>query len=234
MQTEIIGIGNNLVIGLGEVGKAIQEILGCPGHDPLKGIHESLSFDVLHICFPYSATFERDVENYREEFSAKLVIIHSTVPVGTSTRIRAVHSPVRGIHPHLAQGIRTFVKYFGGPDSAEAAKIFEDRGIKTKTTILAENTEAMKIWDTTQYGWNIILEKRIYEYCQEHGLDFDIIYTDANSSYNGGYEELGHPEYKKYVLEHREGKIGGHCVIPNLEFLDTKLAKFIKDFNATL
>jgi hypothetical protein len=222
----------NLVIGLGEVGTAIQNILNCDGHDA--GSLKTDKYQTLHICFPYSEKFLDHVINYQEYYGADLVIVHSTVPVGTCSKIGAVHSPVRGIHPHLEAGIRTFVKYFGGEQANKAAKIFADLGLTTKTTPRSETTEALKLWDTTIYGWNIILEKFIHEWCEDKGLDFEMIYTDANKSYNAGYEQLGHPEYKKYILKHFDGPIGGHCVVQNANLLDSQIADIILNFNGNI
>ena len=61
-----------------------------------------------------------------------------------------------------------------------------------------------------------------------------MVYTHANQSYNDGYNELGHPQYKKYILKHMEGKIGGHCVISNLDLLDSDVSDIIKKYNANL
>ena len=61
--------------------------------------------------------------------------------------------------------------------------------------------------------------------------DFDLIYTHANESYNKGYEKLGHPEYKKYILKHVDGKIGGHCVLQNCPFLDSWISSLIQEEN---
>lgn len=221
-----------IVIGLGEIGKAIQKILNCDGTDIQK--QEKQHYDVIHICFPYSDKFIEETKKYQELFTPNLIIIHSTVPVGTSTKLNAVHSPVRGKHPDLEGGIRTFVKYFGGEKSKEAAKIFYDLGIAVSDNHSAETTEAMKIWDTTQYGLNILMEKEIKNFCEKNNVDFNIVYTEANKTYNEGYEKLGNPEYKKFILKHHDGKIGGHCVISNLDFLDSNIASLIKKFNETL
>lgn len=220
----------HLVIGLGEVGKAIREVLGADGLDiNITPTHST--YDVLHICFPYSNKFVENVVAYQKKYTPSLTIIHSTVPIGTSRECNAVHSPVRGIHPHLTEGVRTFVKYFGGKDAEQAAKIFRDLGITVKATPLSENTEALKLWDTTIYGMNIIIEKAIHEFCKTHDLDFNLIYADANTTYNEGYERLGHPEYKKYILAHKEGPIGGHCVIPNAKLIDSPLARLLQRYN---
>lgn len=210
----------HLVLGLGEVGTAIQKVINADGYDPrLPKITHDGEYDVLHVCFPFSATFETEVAEYRKHLKASLVIVHSTVPIGTCERIDAVHSPIRGVHPNLEAGIRTFVKFFGGPRAEEAAQYFSAVGVKTLCTPLAKNTEAMKLWDTEQYREAIKLEKRIHERCDIEGLDFDIVYTLANATYNEGYELLGMPAYKKYVLKHVEGPIGGHCLEPNHKLL---------------
>ncbi len=231
---EISGI-TNLVIGLGQIGSAIQTILGCEGYDPKNDTPlPDKQYDCIHICFPYSDKFLEHVNAYIKSTQAKLIIIHSTVPVGTSRELKAVHSPCRGIHPNLVEGIRTFVKFFGGERASVGAEIFEAQGVKTFTTDKQEETEALKLWDTTIYGWNIILEKEIRKYCIENDLDFDVVYTLANHTYNTGYESLGHPEYKKYILRHYEGKIGGHCVIQNLPLLKGFVADTINEYNSTL
>lgn len=195
-------------------------------------MNESLpqQFNVIHICIPYNEKFEAAVRVYIEQYLAPhqgLVIIHSTVPVGTSAKFNAVHSPIRGIHPNLASGIRTFEKYFGGPRAAEAADIFHGLGISCPITEKSENTEAMKLWDTTYYGWNIVFEKAVKAYCDKHGLDFDIVYTQANRGYNEGYAALGMDNVQRPVLKHYPGKIGGHCVIPNAELLGGEIAEII-------
>lgn len=218
----------HLVLGLGEIGSAIQKILGSDGYDPKVNPDKDVKFyDVLHICFPYSAEFVKAVKMYERELHADLVIVHSTVPVGTCDENGWVHSPVRGVHPDLELGIRTFVKFFGGAQSSRAAGIFSELGIKTYGLAYAKNTEALKLWDTTIYGMNILIEKGIAAYCEKHGLDFETVYTLANATYNEGYAMLGKPQFSKYVLAHKDGPIGGHCVIPNAELLDHPLAEIL-------
>lgn len=221
-----------LVIGVGEIGMAIKQVLDCDGYDEFKNMTDVADeYDVLHICFPYGVLFEMQVNDYKSRFNPILVVVHSTVPIGTCDKLKAVSSPVRGVHPHLFEGVKTFVKFFGGEHCKTAARLFSDVGVKTQTHPDARTTEAMKLWDTTMYGFNIILEKAIYEYCEKYNLDFDIVYTQANQTYNDGYRELDMPQFQKYVLGHRDGKIGGHCVIPNCDLLDSWVGELIKDKN---
>lgn len=233
-----------LVIGnKGQIGSAIQKILECDGcdlksYDNPQGGH----YDILHVTIPYSENFVSIVSNYIMDFTPELVIIHSTVPVGTCAKFYnnehrdiIVYSPCRGVHPDLEMGIRTFDKFFAGRKAQEAAKIFTEK-IDGECTWsdnerATESLEAAKLWDTTQYGLNIILEKEIHKYCEKYDLDFEVVYTMFNKTYNEGYEKLHHPEYKKYILEHRDGKIGGHCVMANLDLLDSRICDIIKELN---
>lgn len=225
---------DQLVIGTGEIGQAMLSILGCYGYDKADAGEPLKTFKVLHICFPFSEEFVASVREYVFLFNADLVIVHSTVPLGTCDPEGWVHSPVRGVHPDLELGIRTFVKFFGGARAHDAAAIFREKGIKTYTTPDAKDTEALKLWDTTIYGWNILIEKAIRNYCDVHGLDFALVYTLANATYNEGYALLGKPQFSKYVLKDFPGPIGGHCILPNLELLEDPIARIMKDLHSKL
>ncbi len=218
-----------VVIGGGEVGSALSEILGCNIHDPIKNKKQTGVFDVIHIAFPYSKNFVKSVKQYQKEFKPKITIIHSTVPVGTSRKVGAVHSPIRGIHPKLVQGIKTFVKYFGGKDAKKASKIFSNLGIKVYTTKKSENTEAGKLWDTTQYGISILLNKEIFDWCKKNKVDFSIVYTEFNKTYNEGYSFLGRNDVLRPFLKFVQGKIGGHCVVQNSRLFNSRSSKILRN-----
>lgn len=223
---------SNLVIGKGELGTALQRVLECDSYD--LGDSFNGTYDVIHICFPYSQHFYSYVREYQEKFKPKHTVIHSTVPVGTSRKLGAIHSPIRGVHPFLEEGIRTFPKHFGGENNEEVATLFRSKGIQTVTCASSEATELMKIVDTTSYGINILIEKEIYRLCEKYGVNFHHVYTLANSEYNKGYLTLGMPQFQKYKLEHRDGKIGGHCIMPNAEMLDSWMNDLLKEQNERL
>lgn len=213
---------------MGEIGKALTAVLKSggllvDGKDKEPMPKQWASYEVIHICIPFSTGFVDICKGYVQEYGAQdcLIVVHSTVPIGTTRLLgeNAVHSPVRGVHPDLEAGIRTFVKYMGGKRAQEVSDLFSVLGIQTRIDPKPETTEALKLWDTTAYGFNIVLQKAIKEDCDERGLDFDMVYTDANRSYNAGYTALGRPEFSKYILKHVPGRIGGHCIIPNAELL---------------
>lgn len=228
-------VSKHLIIGLGEVGNALVKVFKADGEDKFQNIEASQkSYKFLHIAFPYSDKFIDEVKKYQEKYSPKYTIIHSTVPVGTSDKCDAHHSPVRGVHPHLADSILTFKKFIGGPECFDIASEFKHFRINCVCTRYTRNTEALKLWDTTQYGNFIMLNKEIYDYCLKNDLDFNIVYTLANETYNEGYTKMLRPEVMRPYLEYRNEPIGGHCVIPNCKLLDSDTPKNILKKNATL
>jgi len=228
------------ILGYGEVGQAIAKFYNNPQIKDLNRDDGLEGVDILHICIPWSNNFIKIVREEIKKIKPKLIIIHSTVAPGTTKKLvlslpkelggMVVHSPVRGIHPHLYKGIKTFVKYIGTDNKKAgnlAKKHLEGLGIETKVFIPSITTEALKLWETTQYAWLIVLNKEIRKWCDKKGLDFNAIYTEANKSYNEGYQKLGRPEVVRPYLKYIPGKIGGHCVTPNCALLDSKIAKFI-------
>ena len=233
---------NHIVIGMGEVGKALFEVLES-NPDYSVGRHDINSSFVpfsgrpraMHIAIPYSDRFEEIVRGYVRAYDPSMVIVHSSAPLGTCDKNFWIHSPVRGVHPNIAKGLRTFVKYFGGIRSEEAADMFSALGIKTVAVPHARDCEAAKLWDTTQYGLMIVLNKVIYQWCKENGVDHELAYKDFNRTYNQGYIELGRPEVVRPYLKHMAGPIGGHCVIPNLPLLgENEVTNFILAYDSWL
>lgn len=221
-----------LIIGKGQTGIALYKVLEkhydtyIRGKKPvtIQGIR------ILHICYGWFPDFIKETEKYIEQYLPNYTIIHSTVPVGTSRKCGAYHSPVRGIHPFLEEGIEAFVKYLAPPNE-ELKQYFNRTGIKVMMVDEPEDTEAGKIWSTTQYGLFIALEKEIHRWCKKHGRDFNIVYTDFNKTYNEGYKKLGVKNVIRPILKQMRGKIGGHCIIPNCELLDSEITRLIKKLN---
>lgn len=221
----------HLVVGAGEVGTAISHVLAKTFDDVMVRDVELVAAsgtDVLHVCFPWSPSFERDVAGYVTFHSADLVVVHSTVPVGVCDPQGWVHSPVRGRHPHLVEGLETFVKHFGGVRAIEAAAVFDAAGVAVRTHRSAADTEAGKLWELVQFGVQVQVEKQIHAWCESNGVDFDVAYTEFAMSYNAGWAALGHVELMRPVLAHMPGPIGGHCVVPCSEMLDHPLAGLVR------
>lgn len=225
----------HLVIGSGEIGTAMGNVLREKFDVSIRDKNDEIGgrFDVLHITYPPIKNFVAVTKKYINQYKPKLVIIHATIPVGFTRKIGpiAVHSPVRGVHPHLERGIMTFEKYFGGKNAKQAARYFEALGVKTVCFDKSETTELMKILDTTYYGWNIVFNKEAKRLCDKFGVDFDDVYTRANKDYNEAYSRLGMNHVVRPVLKYVAGKIGGHCVIPNTKLLNDWLSNTLRKRN---
>lgn len=226
----------HLVIGLGEVGSAIQQILQCDGYDNSKAgsMEIGQKYDILHICFTYGSDFVKHVIDYQVKYKPKYIVVHSTVPIGTCRAHGWTHSPIRGKHPDLKESILTFTKYIGGVNALAVGRELQKFGINIKVVTDADNTEAGKLYDLMQYAVSILLSKHIYKACKEKGLNFDTVYRDFNKTYNIGYQQMGMPEVNRPILEYKPGPIGGHCVVPMMSLLDDLLAKDIINANKNL
>jgi len=224
----------SLIIGSGEIGKALFNILK-PHY--VTFIRDRIgnktsaerNIDIIHICFPYSDEFIKDVKDYQEQYQPRYTIIHSTVPVGTSRKCDAIHSPIRGMHPNLEDDIQHFVKFLGGEQASQVADYFRRANIKIQLCEKSETTELAKILSTTRYGIDIEFCKEVDELCKNNNVPFSEVYTLFTQTYNQGYSDKGYPEYCRSILQPIQTKIGGHCVCPNLELLKSKFTNFLKN-----
>jgi len=218
-------IENVLVVGLGEIGAPLLEIVrGVYSAEGLdvepREIHEPV--DVMHICFPYSEHFVETAVGYVTKFRPKLAIIESTVfPFTTSkiyekTQAAICHSPVRG---RKADGFKwAYFAYtkFIGPVKPEFGKMTEEYyhslGLKTHICNSPLETEFMKILNTTYYGLMIGWFQEIHRICEKfHLKEEEIIeFFRTNERDSGG-------RHQRPVFY--PGVITGHCVIPNAELL---------------
>ena len=245
---------NILVLGLGEVGKSVVDLYSSSKEymvvvndlDEKKyagvvsidsGVYtedmipDDFEFDVMHVCIPYfnQEQFIEPVIAYIEKYDPLLVIVNSTVDVGTTRYIyertgsNIVHSPIMGVHPHLTESIKTFKRIIGGctDESVElACDHFMEMNIDCVVFNSPEDSEVAKMFSTTYYGLCIRLMQSIHSFCEEHNLNFDDVYTKTNEIYNDGYKKLGKQNVIRPILKFMDYTIGGHCIIPNSVLLN--------------
>lgn len=236
----------NLVIGSGEIGKALFEVLKVSHETFIRDIQpcnpEPGDVQVLNICFGYSDKFDEAVKSYQSRYNPRVTIIHSTVPVGTSRRLGAVHSPIHGRHNQeggLVLGIKTFVKYVGGDDTsdlkaAEAARFLTDAGIKAQIVDNSETSELSKLKCLQYYGLAFVHMKETERECAELGANFEQVYSGWNRLYNLGYREQGMEKFIRPILEPMPGPQGGHCVRQaGCALQDCPTSRFILERNET-
>ena len=227
-----------LVIGLGEVGRPLFELLKESGSfivhgydlDEAKmsqvGQHKKdlpEKADVMHVCIPCAnqKKFVSTVANYAKQFKPKLVIINSTVMLGTTEEVSkhceclVAHSPVRGVHEsleHMKWELKRWTKYVGGANAkaGEAARQhFEKLGLKTKALKSCAESELAKLFETTYRVWMITCFQEMHRISRHFKTDFDDTVDFLEDTHR---VRLDRPIMFP-------GVIGGHCLIPNVELL---------------
>lgn len=238
------------IIGHGEVGKAVETL----AKDKYEVYCRDLNFDdinthkidILNLCFPYNQKFESIALEAIAELSPTLVIIHSTVKPGTTrilfekSGVLSAHTPIMGVHPHLAEYQSTFTKIIGAVNNEafeQTAEFWKNLGAKKIDRFDGpDESEMGKIVCTTYYGWNIIFNKAIKQMTDQKKLNFDQVYHHINQIYNEGYKETL-PHVIRPDLKHMDGPIGGHCVLPNATFMQNEdpifdeFMKLVKKFS---
>ena len=201
----------DLVIGLGEVGEPLRQLLRAEGHDLNRPTPYAGPIDTLHIAFPYGPQFIEWVQRYQTAWAPRLTIIHSTVPIGTTRKIsEAVHSPVNGRHGSLLESLRWIPKWVGGPRAKDAQRVLEEAGMTCLTTPLAETTEALKLLCLAKYGAANALARM----GRELGLPDDLV-IEWDRAYNSDVEK----GLQRPLIIPDGPIIGGHCVTQGVALL---------------
>ena len=232
----------NLILGYGEIGRAIHSLDESSDYIDLSHCTacKDRQYDICHVCIPFCEDFCDIVKKYLINYKVNHCIIHSTVEVGTSKKIQQElsipvnYSFVRGVHPNLTEGLKTFDKYIYGTDYESLLYCFIHLKKMGIPSVLfhddCANGELAKLLDTTYYGYNIIFAKQTKKLCDEYNLDFHKVYTLPNETYNKGYSDLGMSNVIRPVLYPPSSKIGGHCVGQNFHLLpDCELKKWSID-----
>ncbi len=235
-----------LIIGLGEVGRPLYEILSekfvdVYGYDSdrSKTIHELKAIpkpiEIMHIAYPYTGgEFIDSTINYIRSFNPRLVIIHSSIPPRTTRLIQSktdsviAYSPVRGKHPDLKEHLRFWTKWISAVNQAGielAKRHLEEAGFKVKVAKDPESLELAKLWETIYRAAMIACWQEIHRISKDLGADIKVIAEFIQEV----HEVLGdRPLYYPDV-------IGGHCLIPNTrilaEIVDSDLLSFILKSN---
>ena len=225
-----------LVVGLGEVGRSLFELLKEGGKFEVYGLDvkkqkmrdiqqrdlpKKVSF--LHIC--YGCHVQEDFINitvdYVKQFRPELTIINSTVPPRTTEKVFAitkgniVHSPVRGMHKSkqlMKKYLLSLTKYIGGVNDKSvrlASKHFSDINLKTKVLRNTIDTELGKLFETTYRAWMIVCFQEMHRISRHFGAHFNEVVDFLEDTHLVRFDRpIMFPDV-----------IGGHCLIPNAELL---------------
>ncbi|MFP3984472.1 MAG: GDP-mannose dehydrogenase [Candidatus Bathyarchaeia archaeon] len=226
-----------LVVGLGEVGRSLFELLRESGRFEVYGFdvdEEKIQeigqaalpseVDVMHVCIPCVSRdeFVNAVVDHVERFKPRLVIINSTIPPMTTRTLFdcccncfVAHSPVRGVHKsleHMKWELKRWTKYVGGVnnESAEAAcGHLEKAGFRTKILKSSLETELAKLFETTYRAWMIVFFQEMHRVSRGFEADFDGVVDFIEDTHR---VRLDRPVMFP-------GVIGGHCLVPNIQLL---------------
>lgn len=203
----------DLVVGLGEIGRPIYQLLESRGFDVDGWDIQNPStlkdnYDMIHICIPYSEDFHNIVSVYKP---LGPVVVHSTVAPGTCKKLDCIYSPVRGVHARMLEDLKHYAKYYSGNYNAAMMVRFQ-KTVNVPDSTKLETTKI--ICDTTYYGFLIAFRK----------------YIDRNYEVDWSFTEEIHEKLGNRPLMYNDNKpIGGHCVVPNLDLIDDEfLREFIK------
>ncbi|CAN0552774.1 unnamed protein product [Ectocarpus sp. 12 AP-2014] len=241
------------ILGNGEIGSSLHKVYRLAGdadvvvRDPFQELDVSLSHcGVVNVCISFGS-YDGFVKVLRDLKLREgcVVIIQSIVAVGCTDRVQAdlpslvfAHSPVRGVHPYLTEGLLTFDKYVGvsdqfvGDDSIRSFLTQHMKSLGMKPVVCrAKESELAKLTSTTLYGVNIAAITDVSKLCEDTGVDFDKVFTQWQTGYNAGYTALGKSNVCRPVLtpvpKNENGKqvIGGHCVLQNCFILEREMAE---------
>jgi len=225
-----------LVLGLGEVGGSLYEILVESGKFSVFALDSNINkmrefganmpkgkVDVMHVCIPCydREEFVKSVLEYINKFDPEIIVINSTVPPGTTEELNkksgrpVAHSPIRGVHKdrdHMKWEIRRWTKYVGGTDDKStelASKHFEKLGLKVKALGSSRETELAKLFETIYRAWMIACFQEMHRISRYFNADFDQIVDFLEDTHRVRFDRP--PMFPDVI--------GGHCLIPNTKLL---------------
>jgi len=238
----------DIVIGLGEIGKPLLQLLSKKdltiGYDINSKLMDTKQFQkfkkletrFLHVCIPFTNNFEKNVIKFFKKFHPKIIVIHSTIKPNTTKIIQQqlpipiLYSATRGVHKRMISDLKKYVKFFSleknAPNKELASKKFvlvmKRAKIKTKKMSNPLTLELAKIiCDTSYLGWLINYAQISNMVAIKHGVNYDEMWSFSDEI----HKFLG-DRPKMYP-----GFIGGHCVIPNLDLIHNQTLDLIKQMN---
>lgn len=204
-----------LIIGAGEIGLPLAEILGADMRDVNEPVGLSAQYDWLHICYPWSDEFVNITVDYVERYRPAYCVIHSTAVPRASASVQqkvlasVAYSPVRGRHGSMAVDMRRYLKFVAGRDDGIVCHYFEQVGIPScPFDGPMRELELAKLWETSYTALLIVWAQELKRYEQELDIDPGMVLEITRDV--------------KHLPDHRfyPGFIGGHCLMQNLELLD--------------
>lgn len=242
-------VTKNIVVGLGEIGKPILQLISkhvlAVGYDVDKKLMnndkftklENVETSFLQICIPFTDDFVDNVVNLSKKFSPSCIVIHSTIRPGTTKYLQTllsipvIYSATRGVHKRMLYDLKRYTKFYALESNAprakwaisEYSKLMKKCGVKTKLMTNPLTLELAKIVvDTSYYGWLITYAQISNMIAIKNKVNYDEMW-----SFSDEIQEFLKNRPKMYP-----GFIGGHCVIPNLDLIKEDTLNLINEINS--
>jgi len=227
---------NILIVGMGEIGKPLFEIIEAVRKFDVYGIdndcmkcslNEPDVYDIpiyaMHICIPCKdmKSFIQIVNSYYTIFKPRMIIINSTVAPTTTQFIAdvlqsdclIVHSPQFGTHSS-DESMKTQMKFYPhmiGPVTKEAgilcAIYFEEIGLHPIIYSSSLETEIIKIMETSYTGWMITFFNEFHRMAEYYSADFTEVVDGLIKLYEPNkHKPIWYPDV-----------INGHCIMQNID-----------------
>jgi UDP-N-acetyl-D-mannosaminuronate dehydrogenase len=218
-----------MVVGQGEIGRPLQKILSrtyrCIGVD-IEPVEVVAPCSAMHICYPYQIPdFVGTTVAYIRKYRPELTIINSTVVPGTTRRVyeesaaKLAYSPTRGKHARMEEDLLRYKKFVAGIDEHSSARALEHlaaAGFRTDRFHTPEIGELAKLVETTWLGILIGWAQEVERFAESYGASFEDL--------NAFIQEVD------FLPSHIfPGRIGGHCVMPNIELLQERVQSWFLD-----
>ena len=235
----------DIVIGMGEIGLPIFKLLSknmpVDGLDKIEKLNSEKFIDIkkielMHICIPFTKSFQKSVIQLSKKYNPNGIIIHSTISPNTTKKLQnkldlpIIYSATRGVHKRMLKDLKRYTKFFAvydyAPSSKWASRTFKNKmkkcGVKTKQMSQPITLELAKVvCDTSYYGWLINFAQISKIIADKENVDYDEMWSFTD-------------EIQKFLKNRPKmfpGFIGGHCVIPNLDLVDNKSLNQISTIN---
>jgi hypothetical protein len=218
-----------VVAGLGEIGfpilKLVSKTSPAVGYDLNPKLiderktskYEKLKTSFLHVCIPFSDRFVENVISLYTRFDPKVIVLHSTISPGTTSKLQArlsipvIYSATRGVHKRMLYDMKRYTKFFAIESNAPRkewassayTKLMKKAGVKTLQMSSPITLELAKIVvDTSYYGWLITYAQLSNMIAIKHNVNYDEMWSFAD-------------EIHKFLGNRPKmfpGFIGGHCL----------------------
>lgn len=225
-----------LIIGAGQVGSALKEVL-LPFHETyIRDVNEfeCNGVEVLQICYPDHQGFDLTTKRYIEQYEPLVTIINSSVKVGTTRKCgpSVAYSPIRGRHPDngLVSEMPVFTKFVGAVKEnmrVMAQLYFEDCNWEVRTSDNPEALEYLKLMSNVHMGLEIAWRQEVARMMKSFYIE-EKDYEAWERSYAEGYMKLGQTHLMRPRM--KPDPIGGHCIIPCTEILKEQYPSKALDF----